>query len=91
MEGTTEGRNVENAKQERNKENNKTGQTSVKEGHLQRNYVIVFDMPVYTSPMSRGFRAQWQYSRSASASCRRSGSSRWMMTLCRCACLQIHT
>ena len=53
----TEGRKVENAKQERDKEKIRREKTNVKEGHLQRNCVIVFDMPVYTSPMSRGFRA----------------------------------
>ena len=57
MEGMTEGRKVENAKQERDKEKIRREKTNVKEGHLQRNCVIVFDMPVYTSPMSRGFRA----------------------------------
>jgi len=30
---------------------------NVKEGNLQRNYVIVFKVPVCTSPMGRGFRA----------------------------------
>jgi hypothetical protein len=34
MEGMTEGRKVENAKQERNKENRKTGKNDIKEGYL---------------------------------------------------------
>ena len=47
MKGTTGGRKVENAKQERNNENRKTEEkNNVKEGHLQRKCLIVFDMPV---------------------------------------------
>jgi hypothetical protein len=55
MEGITEGRNAENANEERNKGKKKDKKKEVKGRHVQCNCVIVINIPMCTSPMRRGF------------------------------------